>query len=248
VFAPKRVGRPGSLALSFDHFTTPDGRKFAFKAEANNTRESTMKSKAKGLGLIAAHGAGGAVVGAMVAYSLFGFEQTVAMHGYNLAGGAAAGALMGTAVALLRHGSEAVLEPGDDLNMEIDTDLLVPAATAPTAKPPTTNFPGLQIKVNKTKVKKDGLDGYELLADLYITNNTNQTLQSIDLYLEDDNDNKYQIVAGDDDDHASMMFTVEPYSEQRVRCDFAIEYPKVKHRLVWLDHKSRQILYKTKLQ
>jgi hypothetical protein len=248
IFPPKRVGRPGSLVLSFDTFTTPDGRKFAFRVEANNTRQSTVKSKAKGLGMVLAHTGGGAAVGAIIAYSLFGLEQTIAMHGYNVAGGAAAGALLGTAVGLMRKGPHAVLEPGDDLNMEIDTDLLVPAATAPTAKLPNTNFPGLQMKINKTKVKKDGLEGYDLLLDFVVYNDTNNRLNSIDLYVEDDNNNRYQVVAGDDDDYTDMMFSVEPYSEQRIKCNFSIEYPKVKHRLVWLDHKSRNILYRMKIQ
>ncbi len=59
ILPARRVGRPGSLVLSFDQIITPDGRKFAFKAEADNFKPSTFKSKAKGFGIIAAHAAGG---------------------------------------------------------------------------------------------------------------------------------------------------------------------------------------------
>lgn len=247
VLPPKRVGRPGSLVLQFDYFKLPDGRQFAFKIEANNTRKSTPKSKLKGLGVIAAHAAGGAAVGAIFAYQIFGLEETIAMHGYNIAGGAAAGALVGTAVALLRHGPEAVLEPGDDLNMEIDSDLLLPAATAPTIKPPNTNIPGLEIKVLKTKMVKDGLDGHQLRVDMIITNNTKKRLKSIDLFVEDDNGGRFAIVGDSEADAAEIIFDVEPLSSKHVMCDFQYEFPKLKRKLVWVDHHSRQPIYQCKL-
>src|SRR5262249_17270796 len=154
----------------FGSFQTPDGRKFSFHAEADNIRKSTAKSKLKGAGIITAHMAGGAVVGALIAYEIFGLQETIAMHGYNIAGGAAAGALMALGVALMRHGPKAVLEPGDDLNMEIDKDLLIPAATAPTVKAPPPSIPGFEIQVLKTKVIKDGIDGYLLQVKAQIEN------------------------------------------------------------------------------
>lgn len=247
VVAPKRVGRPGSLVLSFDTFTLPDGRRFAFKVEANNKRPSTAKSKAKGLGLIAAHAAGGAVVGALVTYQLMGLSQTIAMEGYNIAAGAAAGALMGTAVALLRHGPVATLEPGDDLNMEIDSDLLLPAATAPTIKPPSTNLPGLEIKVMKSKIVDDGLDGKQLRVEMVVTNNTNKRLKSIDLFVEDDNGGRFPVVGDVDAENTQVIFDVDPHSTQRILCDFQYEFPKLKPKIVWLDHKTRQPLIVQKM-
>jgi hypothetical protein len=247
IVAPKRVGRPGSLVLAFDYFKRPDGRKFKFSAEANNARKSTKKSKLKGFGIIMGHAAGGAVVGSIIAYDLMGMQETIALHGYNIAAGAAAGALMGTAVALLRHGPEAVLEPGDDLNMNIDQDLLIPAATSPTVKPPALNLPGLEVSVQKTKVIKDGLDGYQLQLDAIITNNTNTRLESIDLFIEDDNGSRYPIVADSEEDKTDMVFTVDPRSIEHVHCDFPLEYPKLKRKLVWVDHTSRQVLFSQKL-
>jgi hypothetical protein len=247
IFPPRRVGRPGSLVLSFDEFRTPDGRRFAFRAEANNYKPSTMKTKLKGAGLIAAHSFGGAVVGVLVAYQLFGMTNTVALHGYNIAGGAAAGALMGTAVALMRHGPEAVLEPGDDLNMAIDTDLLIPAATAPTFQPPPITQPGLAIEVQKSKVVKDGLGGHQLQVQLFVENNTKKRLRSIDLYMEDANGNRYPLVADSDQERSEFLFTVEPHSFRQVTCDFTVDYPKLKRKLIWLDHDTRAIIAEQKL-
>jgi hypothetical protein len=247
IIPPRRVGRHGSLVISFDTFKLPDGRKFKFRAEASNTRPSTWKTKAKGLGIIAAHAAGGAVVGAIVAYQIFGLEATIEMHGYNIAGGAAAGALAGTAVALLRKGNHAVLEPGDDFDMEIDTDLLLPAATNPTAKAPSANLPGLDIQVLKTKMCKDGLDGHQLRVDMLVNNETNKRLKSIDLFVEDDNGVRHA-VCGDIDAEATLtMFDVDPHSSRRILCAFQYEFPKLKAKLVWVDHHTRQKLYEARL-
>lgn len=247
VLPPRRVGRPGSLVLAFDSFKLPDGRRFAFRAEANNARESTAKTKAKGFGLIMAHAAGGAVVGAMIAYEIFGLSQTIAMHGYNIAGAAAAGALLGTTVALLRHGKEAVLEPGDDLNMEIDTDLLLPAASKPMVKPPDLNIPGMEIEIRKLKAVKDGLDGHQMRVDMVINNHTKRRLRSIELFLEDDNGARFGIVGDADSDATKVLFDVDPMSTKRVFCDFEYEFPKLKGKLVWIDAESRQELYSTRL-
>jgi hypothetical protein len=247
ILPPRRVGRPGSLVLSFDSFHTPDGRTFKFRAEANNKKASTAKTKAKGFGLIMAHAAGGAIVGAIIAYDVCGLQYTIAMHGYNIAGAAAAGALAGTAVALMRHGPEAVLEPGDDLNMEIDTDLLIPAATSPTVKAPPANLPGLDIRVSKTKVIKDGLEGYLLKVFAEIENNSKNRLESIDLFVEDDNGTRHALEADVDAGSSDMLFTVEPYSRRHLVLDFQVDYPKLKHKLVWLDHKNRQVIYEAKL-
>jgi hypothetical protein len=247
VIAPGRVGQKGWVQLSFDAFQTPDGRRFAFQAQANNRGHSTTKSKAKRTGYVLSYAAGGAVVGALIAYQVCGLQETIAMHGYNIAGAAAAGALAGSAYALLRHGPQAVLEPGDDLSMEIDTDMLIPAATTPTVKAPPICLPGLQIKILSSKVIDDGLDGKQLKLKVHIDNNTNRRLQSIDLFVEDDNGGRYSLVTDPQEDKSDMLFTVDPYSSQDMVLDFGLEYPKLKRKLVWLDKGSRQPLFEERL-
>lgn len=247
IYPPRRVGRPGHLELSFDSLTTPDGKKFAFHAEADNFRPSTAKSKAKGLGIIAAHAAGGAIVGALVAYQLFGPEKTVAMHGYNIAGGAAAGALMATGYAIMRKGPKAVLEPGDDLNMAFDKELLMPIAQEPTVHKATisTNKPGIDVEILKSKLVKDGLDGHLMRLDLLISNETRRPLNSIDLYLEDSENNRYPICGGPEE-FDEFLFRIEPTEQREVRVYFQVEWPKLKRSLVWLDHRTRQVCYREK--
>lgn len=247
ILAPRHVGRPGHLELNFDKFTTPDGRSFAFRAEANNFKPSTMKSKMKGAGVIAAHAAGGAAVGALVAFKLSGgMQNTIAMHGYNVAGGAAVGAVGGIAWALWRRGPQAVLEPGDEFAMSIDTDLLIPAATTPTVKTAPVNLPGLELEVLSKKTIKDGFGGHMLRLESIITNQSHKKLESIDLFLEDDLGNRYP-VAPDIDEDAQELFFIQPLSRTKITCTFAVEFPKLKHKLVWIDHQSHRVLFEQKI-
>jgi hypothetical protein len=247
IFPPRRVGRPGWLSLTFDSFQTPDGRRFAFRVEADTFRKSTAKTKAKGFGLIAAHAAGGAIVGALIAYQLFGLENTLAVNGYNIAGGAAAGALAATAYAIMRRGPKAVLEPGDDLNMEIDTDLLLPAATEPTARKPEPHLDGLEVEILKSKVKRDGLGGHYLQLETLINNETDKRFSSLDLFLEDDNGQRFSICPSLDED-SEVNFQVEPHSIKRVKFAFQVEYPKLKRKLIWLDHRSQRAVMTMRLR
>ncbi len=193
IVPPKRLHRPGSLKLTFDSLRTPDGRTFAFRAQADNLKKSTVKTKAKGFGRIMAYAGGGGIVGALVAYQVFGLHYTIAMHGYNIAGGAAAGALLASGYAIMQKGDRAVLEPGDDLHLQIDSDLLMPAAEEPKPKAPLAVIPGFSMKIKKGKLIKDGLDGYILIVDATVNNEGNGRLSSIDLFLEDSNGNRQPI-------------------------------------------------------
>lgn len=69
---PRRFYRKGWLEVSFDSLKTPDGRRFAFKVDADNFKNSTVKSKLAGTGRILSHAAGGAIVGTLVAYKVTG--------------------------------------------------------------------------------------------------------------------------------------------------------------------------------
>lgn len=246
VIPPRRMQRPGWLEISFNQLDLPNGARFAFKAEADNYVPSTPKSKAKVAGKIAAHAAGGAIVGALAAYKIFGMHNTVAMHGYNIAGGAAGGALIAAGYAMMQKGQKAFLEPGDNLNLSIDTDLLMPALTEPTKPVVVHNLPGLTIDVEKSKIVKDGLEGHFLRLDVYIENNSDKRLNAIDLAARDANGNKYMCCMGPDE-LSGFNFIVEPCSSLRTRLYFNTDYPKLSHELVWLDHETRKICFRQKL-
>jgi hypothetical protein len=250
ILPARRLARPGSLEISFDSFTTPDGRKFAFAVQADNKEASTAKTKLKGFGRLSAHFAGGAIVGALVAYQIFGLHNTIAMHGYNIAAGAGAGGLLATGFAIMDKGHPAQLEPGDDLNMQIDADLLLPAAVEPTAKGEDKYLlPGLEIKVEKTKLIKDGLGGHILRVQMIVRNNSNRELNSVDAFCEDTNGTRNPLCMGSEIDVETndYIFNIYPHHSKRCNVSFQIEYPKLKRSLVWLDHDNRQICYKQPL-
>lgn len=240
ILPPRRVSRPGSLELGFDSFMTPDGRRFAFRACADNKKKSTLGTKLHGTGIVAGYAAGGAIVGVLAAYQIFGMQGTIAMHGYNIAGGAALGAVAAITYALLKRGPPAVLEPGDDLSMSIESDLLLPAAVEPTPQRKTEN-PFVQIEILKSKLIRDGLDGHLLELRTRITNNSDERLRSIDLYLQDDNNNRLPVVAGTSDD-SEELFEIDPHSVRSVNFSFQVEYPKLQRKLVWLEHQSNRII------
>lgn len=246
ILPPRSLGRPGSLVLSFDYLTTPDGRRFAFKAQADNFQPSTLRTKAKGLGIIAANAAAGAVLGALIAYEVFGLQYTISMHGYNIAAAAGGGALLATGYAIMRRGPQATLEPGDDLNMKINSDLLMPVAVEPHNKKPLETIPGLAISLSNGKLIKDGLEGSIYTVDATITNDSNQTLSSIDLYLQDTNGNLCPLETIPEDE-SETCFTIEPNSTERRQLSFNVSYPKLKRQLVWLEHNTRQICYRQPL-
>lgn len=246
VLPPRRVQRSGWLEMSFNELTLPNGQLFRFRAEADNFKPATLKGVIKGTGMVAATAAGGAIVGALFAYKVFGARGTAATHGYNIAGGAAGGALLAAGYAIMKKGARASLEPGDDLNLSIDTDLVMPALTEPTKPVASNNLDGLSVKVEKTKVVKDGLGGHFIRLDVVIDNESEKTLSAIDLFLRDANGNKYPVSMGPDED-SGYSFSLDPYSSLRTKLFFNVEYPKLQQELIWIDHQSRKICYRQKL-
>ncbi len=244
---PRRVQRPGFLEVSFTELELPDKRRFRFSADANNFKKATLKGVMNATGMVAANAAGGAIVGALGAYYFMGGMRGVSFtHGYNIAGGAAAGALIAAGHAIMKRGDKATLEPGDDLNLSINTDLLLPTLTEPTKKV-NNNLDGLAIEVGKTKIMGDGLDGHFIRIDVTIDNNSEKKLSAIDLFLRDANGNKYPVAMGPGDD-SEYLFSLEPYTSVKTRLFFASEYPKLKHELIWVDHNSRKVCFRQPLQ
>ncbi len=240
---PRRLHRDGWLQISFNSFTTPDGRTFIFKTEADNFRPSTKKSKGKEALRVLGHAAGGAIVGTLVAYQLMGMHETIAMHGWNLAAGAGGGAILAAGFAMADKGKNAVLEPGDDLNMQINTDLLMPAAVEATAKAGANNKAGVEIKIASSKIINDGFGGHILRVDLSVDNQTDESLNSIDLFAEDTNGTRTPLVAGPEDT-SEFLFEVEPHSTRHEVVNFEVEFRKLKRHLVWLDHNTRDICWR----
>jgi len=248
---PRRVQRPGWVDISFNELELPSHKIFRFKAEADNLEASTFKSKMKGVGMVAANAAGGAIIGTMVAYQIFGLHYTIASKGINLGAGAAGGAILAAGHAIMKRGHKAWLEPGDGLNLSIDTDMVMPALTAPTRHvAANANVEGLTIDVLKSKVIKNGLGGYFIRLDVNINNDSDVNLQAIDLFLRDSNGTKCPLAGGPEfDEGSAFLFQLEPNSTLRSRIYFDVEHPKLPHEFVWYDHENRKkICFRQKLE
>ncbi|MBS1992288.1 MAG: hypothetical protein JSS86_03175 [Cyanobacteria bacterium SZAS LIN-2] len=247
VHGPRRVQRPGWVDIKFDELELPNHRIFRFKAQADSLQPSTTRGKLRATGMVAANMAGGAIVGAITAYQVMGGMRTaVALHGYNVAGGAALGAVLAGTHAIMKRGHSAWLEPGDGLNLAIDTDMVMPALQAPTKHTAIkTNLEGVYIKVNKSKCIKDGIGGWQYRMDVNITNDSNETLQAIDLYLVDSNGTKNPLSMGPEgDEGSSFLFRLEPNTSLRSIVYFASEHPKLNHQFVWYNHQTRRVCYR----
>ncbi|MBU6450897.1 MAG: hypothetical protein KGS72_03900 [Cyanobacteria bacterium REEB67] len=249
---PRRVQRPGWVDISFNELELPDHRIFRFAAQADNLEKSTPKSKMRGVGMVAANAAGGAIVGAMAAYYFSGgLHNTVSMHGYNIAAGAAGGAILAAGHAIMKKGHSAWLEPGDGLNINIDNDMIMPALTAPTKHVAHKNYlQGLEIKVlSKPKIVKDGIGGHFVCMDVNIYNGSTKTLESIDLNLVDVTGTRCPLSMGPEDDNRSeFLFHLLPGDSLRSKLYFASEHPKLGHDFVWYDHNNHEICFRQKLE
>jgi hypothetical protein len=248
LYGPYRNGIPGHLQITFNKLETPDGRWFAFNVDATNQYKSTWKTKGKALRRDAGYALGGAIVGTMVAYKLTGPKTTVSTKGLNLAVGAGTGAIIATGYALWKKGYPAVLEPGVPLNMNIDTDLIMPATSKPTVKAPPPRVDGLSIAVRKTKRKSDGINNTVMKIDMDVDNETKHRFTSANFYLQDGLGNMNPVSCfGDDIDKDDYNFEVEPHSSRSMTVYFAMTWPKMKHKLVVLDPFTRKPIHSIKV-
>jgi hypothetical protein len=109
------------------------------------------------------------------------------------------------------------------------------------------NVPGLDVRVLSSKVVSDGLEGRQLRLKLQVENQSNRRLKSIDLFMEDDNGARFPVVADVDQERSDMLFDVDPYSSRLLHVEFGCEFPKLKRKLVWVDHENRQPIFEMRL-
>lgn len=245
VIDAKRMFKSGSVEISFTRLKLPNGKLYAFKATADNAPRPSIKRKLKNLKTVASYAAGGAIVGTIAAFALTGISPTIAMHGYNIAGGAAGGALLAGGYALLKKGTVARLEPGDTLNLNIDTNLLLPIAQAPKPKV-LSKIKGLYLNASKVKVIDDGVNGKLLKLELTIVNKSDKTIKSIDMFIEDSNGNRCPLMQPLEDT-SDYQFSIEPYTMEKLTLTFECEYPKLNQTLVILDHNTRTVCHEEKI-
>jgi hypothetical protein len=124
--APKRLQRPGSVALKFDTVTTPDSRQIQLVANlvarggVVHARRG-MRDIAIDTGIFALPAVAGLAIGAVAGNS----AKSLGIGGGALIG-VGIGAAVGVAVLLAKKGKRIDVRPGDELKIELAEDLRMP--------------------------------------------------------------------------------------------------------------------------
>ena len=238
VTPPKRGGRDGHMAMSFDYLITPDGREIPL--EGGYTNE---KSKVAKIAKVVARGAGytlaGGAIGAIMTLKYGGLAAVAATEGYALAGGAAVGSAVGLTAAMVTKGKSVTIDPGAGLSVKLQDDLVLPTVNMPEKSPTTFAQNGLDVKVTGFKVGKDPFGELsELTLSLDINNKTPNTFSFFDIALVDENDSVFY--ASPFGDTGMWFKKLGPNSHANSNLSFNVDNPKLKHHLVFYKQYSRE--------
>lgn len=225
VIGPGKVLPAGTKFYAYVKRITPPGRfkkgnvilNF-FKAELNqnsvalnqdveNDHNSIIGNSASKLATVSAGAAGGALAGVFLTYQIGG--TAAFSSAYVPAGAAALGAGLGIASGILSRKGIKTVEPGSELQLELDNDWVLSLAKDRDGKPKIastkssqapsrtkvkqqTSAPGVEINVTKVKKKKN-LFGDKCLAVTFdYKNNTKNRLRHSSFKLVDSMGKSYE--------------------------------------------------------
>lgn len=238
----KRLGRDAYMNLKFDYLITPDGRQIPIEASMT-TKRGAAASAAKIVLQDTAYTVAGGVIGGFLALKFLGLGAAVASHGYTLAGGAGVGALVGAGYSLARKGNEVLIQPGDEINVQVVSSLALPVMNEDSLKDEEKMLDGLDVKITDYRLEKDPFGELNTITlTLDIKNKTARTFSSFDMALMNDYSSVfYPSPFGD----TELWFQkITPNSEYKGKLSFAVDNPKRKHWLIFYDTSSRKLLSK----
>lgn len=237
---PKRMGRNGYINTRFDYMITPDGREISIDGN-NTTKDGKIASVSKVVGRAAGYTAVGGIAGAVMALKFGGVAAVAASNGYVLAGGAAAGGVVGLTSAMLTKGKSAMIQPGAEIRVKITDDLRLPTVNMPNPSDKNYTLEGLTIKVLGLRLDKDPFgEPNEMTISLDIDNETENTFSTFEIALEDEYGNTfYPSPFGD----TGMWFKrITPNSHASNNLTFNVDSTKNEHTLVFYKQYTRQPL------
>jgi hypothetical protein len=239
---PKRLGRAGWIELDFDYLITPDGREIPIEGKMSTKLHpvaETGKIIAQDLGYTAV----GGVVGGFVALNWFGIEAAIASQGYTLGAGAAAGGAIGLGMALIRKGSEALITPGDEIRVKINTSMPLPVYKDTALMQHELFYPGLDIHISSIEHEKDPFgEANTITLTVMITNRSDKTFSGMDLALVNDYNSVFRpSVFGD----TKIMFRqIRPGESAAGKISFAVDNINRKFWLTFYDRRNGKALSK----
>ena len=182
----KRLGRDAYINLDFDYLITPDGREIPIKASMT-TKRSAAISVAKVALQDTGYTVAGGVIGGYLALEYLGLPAAIASHGYTVAGGAAIGGVVGATASLVRKGGEALIQPGDEINVKVGEALHLPVMSNDAFKDKELFLDGLNVIITDYKLEADPFGEMNTITlTLDIDNKTDKTFSTFDLALVND--------------------------------------------------------------
>ncbi len=243
----KRLGRDGWIELSFDYLITPDGREIPIEGKMT-TKLHPAASVAKTVATDAGYTLVGGVVGGFTALNVLGIEAAIASQGYTIAGGAGIGAAVGLGMSLFRKGKDALISPGDEIKVKMQTNVKLPVISFNALKQDEVEYKGLEVRVNSIKLEKDPFGELNTISmNLVVENFSKTNFSSFDIALV--NDLKQTYYPSIFSNENSLAFT-KINSGDRVAgsLSFSVDNPKRKHWLIFYDRRTRKPLAKISLE
>jgi len=242
----KRLGRDAYMTIKFDYLITPDNRKIPIEASMT-TKKNAACSTAKVVLEDTAYTVAGGVIGGILAFKVLGAGAAVASNGYTVAGGAGIGAVIGITASLFRKGHDVLIQPGDEINVNVTENLELPVFTDKALRDDELILEGLDVKILGYTVEKDPFGELNTInLSLEIRNNTDKTFSTFDMALLSDYKTVYYASPFGD---TSMWFQkITPGSAIRGSLSFSVDNPKKRHWLVFYDSRTRKPVAKFSLK
>lgn len=242
---PGRLGREGSLTLSFDYLVTPDGREIPIEGKMT-TKLHPIAAGAKIAAQDVGYTVAGGAVGGLAALNWLGLEAAIASQGYTLAGGAALGGVAGLGIALIRKGNHVLIAPGDEIKVKINTKVDLPVYKEEALKQEEVHYDGLTININNIKHEKDPFGEVNTITlTVLISNMSDKTLSGFDMVLVNDYNAKFSpSIFGD----TKLMFKqIKPGDKLIANVSFSVDNINRKFWLTFYDRKTSEVITKISL-
>lgn len=242
---PSRLGREGSISMSFDYLVTPDGREIPIEGEMT-TKLHPVAESAKIVAQDVGYTVAGGAVGGLMALNWLGLEAAIVSQGYTLAGGAAIGGAVGLGMALIRKGNHVLIAPGDEIKVRINTQMDLPVYKEEALKQEEVLYEGLTVNINNIKHEKDPFgEANTITLTVLISNMSDKTLSGFDMSLVNDYNAKYSpSIFGD----TKLMFRqIRPGEKVVANVSFAVDNINRKFWLTFYDRKTSAVITKVSL-
>ena len=240
-----RLGRPAQISLEFDYLITPDGREIPIEGKMStklNPVAETGKIVAQDLGYTVV----GGVAGGLLALNWLGLEAAIASQGYTLAGGAAAGGVIGLGMALMRKGHDVLIAPGDEIKVKINTKVPLPVYKETALLQHELFYPGLDIHISDIKHEEDPFGEVNTITlTIMISNMSDKTFSGLDMALVNDYNSVFRpSIFGD----TKIMFKqIKPGDKVAGSISFAVDNINRRFWLTFYDRRNKKPLSKISL-